>query len=122
MTDSAPEQLATIPTVEDAVLPNGVGDLDIVRIYNETLDAYAESPRAGVRQLQGWVIVDPTPAEAEQTTTYDPSTHSRDEVLEFFATASDAEVEAVQVLEAAEGGKQRTTVLNWVRPEEPDGA
>lgn len=116
MTEQQPEQLATIPTEDaGAQTPNGVGDLDIVRIFNEELQAYGEAPRAGVAFLAGWEIVDPTPEEAERLTDYDPSTHSAGEVTAYFEEASDGEVEAIKALESAEGGKQRKTVLSWER-------
>lgn len=125
MTDTAPEPLATVPTADaGAQVANGTGDLDIVRIYNEELDAYGESPRAGVPQLNGWVVVDPTPAQAEQLTTYDPAAHSRDEVLAHFETISDTEVDAIKVLEQeGPGAKNRKTVLEWERqePESSEG-
>lgn len=109
------EQLATIPT-EDAgqAEPNGPGDLDIVKIYNEELDSYGESPRAGVALLAGWEVVDPTPEEAQLVTSFDPSTHSVGEVTTKLAESSEAERDAIIALE--KDGKKRSTVLKW----EPD--
>lgn len=114
------EQLATIPTEDaGAALPNGPEDLDIVRIFNPETEQYGECPRAGVKYFAGWEVVDPTPAQAEQTTTYDPSAHTAAEVIEFLESASAAEREAVLVLE--QEGKSRKTVLEWQPSPEPDG-
>jgi hypothetical protein len=115
MTEQQPsDELATIPTEDGAAfVPNGPGDLDVVKIYNEELEAYGESPRAGVPFLSGWEVVDPTPEVAAQVTSYDPGKHSVAEVVEYFQTAAVGEVEAIKALEGAEDGKGRTTILNW---------
>lgn len=116
MTEQQAEQLATIPTEDGGTLaPNGVGDLDIVKIYNEELDAYGESPRAGVPYLSGWEVVDPSPEEAERLTDYDPSTHSVGEVQSKLQESSEGERAAILALE--EAGKNRKTILSW----EPEG-
>lgn len=119
MTDQAPEQLATIPTVDAGVTPPlGPGDLDVVRIYNEDLDAYGESPRAGVKNLAGWEVVEPTVEEAAAITEFDPSGHNVSEVLEQLEGATEGEREAILALER--DGKARTTILNWTPPDEDD--
>lgn len=103
------ETLATIPTEDaGAVLPNGPDGLDIVRIYNEELDAYGESPREGVKNFEGWVVVEPTVEEAEQITTYDPAEHSIPEINDHLAEHPE-ELEAVLAKERE--GKDRPTLI-----------
>lgn len=103
------EPLATIPT-EDAGQfdPNGPGDLDVVRIYNPELDAYGESPRAGLKYLEGWEVVDPTPEEAEALTSYDPAAHTIGEIEQYLDQHPE-ELDAVLVLERE--GKARPTLI-----------
>lgn len=123
MTEQVGEQeLATIPTEDAGASPTvfGTGDLDIVRIYNKDLDAYGECPRAGVSNFAGWEIVDPSPEEAAAAIAWDPKDYGRDEVLLKLndPATTDGEREAILALEAADGGKNRKTILEW----EPSGS
>lgn len=104
-----PQELETLPT-EDAgtAVPNGPGDLDVVRIYNKDLDAYGESPRAGVPYLSGWEVVEPTAEEAKAVTSYDPATQTIKEV-DAYLDEHPEELGAVLALERE--GKNRPTLI-----------
>lgn len=102
------EQLATVPEPQEPAADYGSDDLAIVKIYHAELDAYGEAPRAGVRLLAGWEIVDPTAAEARQVTDYDPGNYSVAEVNRKLAEVSDPEREAILALERS--GKDRSTI------------
>ncbi len=101
------EQLAVVPQPEDTIVYED-GDVAVVRIYNKDLDLYGESPRAGVKYLEGWEIVDPTPVEAERRTDYDPSQYSVAEVNKHLTEVTPTEAEAILVLERE--GKNRSTI------------
>lgn len=110
MTEQQPEELATIPTEDaGATPPNGPGSLDVVRIYNEELDAYGESPRAGLPFLQGWEVVEPTAEEAQAITSYDPAAHSIAEVNQHLEEHPE-ELSAILALERE--GKNRSTLIS----------
>jgi len=109
MTDEQEPQLATIPQPEEEPLVYGSDDTALVRIYNAELDAYGESPRAGVKYLPGWEIVDPTPEEAARATDYDPSAHSASEVVAHLEEVPQSEREAIIALE--KDGKNRSTIV-----------
>jgi hypothetical protein len=103
------EQLATAGGPQDPPLVYEDADVSLVKIYHSELDAYGEAPRAGVRFLTGWEVVDPTPAEAATQTSYDPSGHSVSEVLEQLDRSGESEKAAILALERA--GKARVSVL-----------
>lgn len=117
------DQLAVLPATDEQFAANGPGDLDVVRIYNAELDAYGQSPRAGVPYLRGWEVVEPTAEQARVTAPFDPGTMTVAEVLARFdgsdgaAPLTAGEREAVVALEGAPDGKHRKTVLEWQPPD-----
>lgn len=118
MTNQPEEQLAVVPSEPAEVLSYGNDDTSVVKIYNKELDAYSQAPRGGVQFLQGWEIVDPSPAEAQQATSFDPSAHSVSEVNDYLASATDGERQNVLVLER--DGKNRSTILSRWEGEAPE--